>query len=518
MVTPMSLTEYELRLRMRLRSRKATAIAHDVPDDPEGWLKSIFPGYVNRPLSFYHREFWDWVWSIKAGERARTFVGIWPRGAGKSTSTELAIASLAARNARRYALYICETQDQADDHVANVASLLESTTFAATYPEAGSRRLGKYGNSKGWRRNRLRTASGFTLDAIGLDTAARGIKMEGDRPDLLIFDDIDGEGDNAATTTKKTRIITRKLIPAGGDAPVVLAVQNLVIPNGIFAQLADGRADFLANRIVSGPHPAILDLETEQRNGKTVIVAGTPTWEGMGLDVCQAAIDDMGITAFRAEKQHEVEPPPGGMFDHLVYQHCDWKDVPDLVRKVVWVDPAVTDTDQSDAHGIQADGIDANGKIYRLYSWERRTSPRDVMMRAIRKAIEIGATTVGVETDQGGDTWKDTYAKAVDELVEAGELERHEAPKFASDKAGAGKGSKVQRAGQMLAAYERAEIVHVRGTHKALEAALRRFPLTKPFDLTDAAFWSWYDLTTKKPTPVAAPINMEKENVWEMGV
>jgi phage terminase large subunit-like protein len=225
----------------------------------------------------------------------------------------------------------------------------------------------------------------------------------------------------------------------------------------------------------------------------------------------------MGITAFRAEKQHEVEPPPGGMFDHLEYQHCDWDEVPDLVRKVVWVDPAVTDTDQSDAHGIQADGIDANGKIYRLYSWEQRTSPRDVMRRAIRKAKELGAIEVGVETDQGGDTWKDTYAKAVDELVEAGELERHEAPKFKSEKAG-GKGSKVERANQMLAAYERAEIVHVRGTHKTLEAALRRFPITKPFDLTDAAFWSWYDLKSKKPRKVVVPYSMEQENRWEMGV
>jgi hypothetical protein len=492
--------------------------AAEFEDGPEDWLKAIFHGYVTRPLSAYHREFWEWVWSIKAGLRSQTFVGIWPRGAGKSTSTELAIALLAARKARRYAVYVCETQDQADDHVANVAGLLESTTYQDTYPEAGSRRLGKYGNSRGWRRNRLRTANGFTLDALGLDGSARGIKMDEDRPDLLIFDDIDGESDNAATTAKKIRVITRKLIPAGGDAPVVLAVQNLVIPNGIFAQLADGRADFLANRIVSGPHPAILDLETKQVDGKTVIVAGTPTWEGMGLDVCQAAINDMGISAFRAEKQHEVEPPPGGMFDHLVYQHCEWKDAPALVRVVVWVDPAVTDTDQSDAHGIQADGLGVDGKIYRLYSWEDRTSPRDALRRAILKAIELGAIEVGVETDQGGDTWEDTYAKALDELVEAGELERHQAPTFSSDKAGSGKGSKVHRASQMLAAYERAEFVHVRGTHQTLEAALRRFPLTKPFDLTDAAFWSWYDLDTNKPAPVVAPISMEQENVWEMGV
>jgi hypothetical protein len=33
--------------------------------------------------------------------------------------------------------------------------------------------------------------------------------------------------------------------------------------------------------------------------------------------------------------------------------------------------------------------------------------------------------------------------------------------------------------------------------HNTLEKALRRFPLTKPFDLADAAYWSWADLRRK---------------------
>jgi hypothetical protein len=47
----------------------------------------------------------------------------------------------------------------------------------------------------------------------------------------------------------------------------------------------------------------------------------------------------------------------------------------------------------------------------------------------------------------------------------------------------------------MLAAYERGKIVHVLGTRTLLERALRRFPLAKPFDLTDAGYWAWDDLT-----------------------
>lgn len=460
------------------------------------WLTAIFPGYVTASFSAYHAEYWEWVWSLSGDDRARPFVAVWPRGAGKSTSVELACASLAARKARRYVLYICETQEQADDHVANVAGLLESSPFDETYPEASQRRLGKYGNVRGWRRNRLRTASGFTLDAIGLDTAARGVKLDEDRPDLLIFDDIDGKLDSVATTAKKITTITHTLIPAGAANSAVLAVQNLVIPDGVFSRLADGRADFLAERIVSGPHPAIRDLVYETRDGRTVITGGEATWpEGMSVATCQHDLDNIGITAFLAEKQHHVEAPAGGMFDHLTFRRCDRREVPDLVRVAVWVDPAVTNTDQSDSHGLQVDGLGEDGKIYRLFSWEGRTSPQDSLQRAIRKAVEYGADRVGVETDQGGDTWESTFNEAARAMVERGDITKQQLPAFVSEKAGAGHGPKTHRASQMLAAYERDEIVHVVGTHDVLERALRRFPVSKPFDLVDASFWSWHDLS-----------------------
>ena len=84
-------------------------------------------------------------------------------------------------------------------------------------------------------------------------------------------------------------------------------------------------------------------------------------------------------------------------------------------------------------------------------------------------------------------------------------MTRAQVPRFRSDKAGAGHGPKAHRAGQMLADYERAAIVHVVGTHETLERALRRFPRTKPLDLVDASYWSWRDLRANQPAPVVAP-------------
>jgi hypothetical protein len=46
----------------------------------------------------------------------------------------------------------------------------------------------------------------------------------------------------------------------------------------------------------------------------------------------------------------------------------------------------------------------------------------------------------------------------------------------------------------MLADYERGNMIHVLGDHAVLEKSLRRFPVREPHDLTDASYWSWYDL------------------------
>lgn len=455
------------------------------------WISLISPQRF--PFGPHHEQFWNWVWTVKPDERPNPFIAIWPRGGAKSTSTELACVLLAARGARKYGLYICESQDQADDHVSNVASLLELESTARAFPDLAARAIGKYGNVKGWRRNRLMTQSGFILDAMGLDSAARGVKIENQRPDLLVFDDIDSENDTQAATEKKIKTMTTALLPAGSNDVGVLMCQNLVHQDSIFARLADGRANFLANRIVSGPIPAIKDFTYANEDGRFVITGGEPSWEGQDLDRCQEMITDMGISAFNSECQHDTTPAPGGMFSHLTYPHVKPEDVPDLVRTTVWVDPAVTDNDQSDAMGIQCAGIDPNGQIYMLYSYEKRSSPLMVLQKAIQVALEYGCDTIGIETDQGGDTWNSVYREAAAGLG----LDERDIPRLKHARAGS-IGPKTHRASMMLTDYEKGRITHVWGTHGVLEKGLHRFPRTKPFDLVDAAFWAWRDLRPGK--------------------
>lgn len=187
--------------------------------------------------------------------------------------------------------------------------MLESLPFASWVPNMAARLENQFGHSRGWQHNRLRTASGFNVLAVGLDVATRGLKLDQYRPDLIILDDVDSETDTPEAIEKKIVRITRAILPAGSPDVVTLFIQNLVIPDGIAARLANVAAepaDFLADRIVSGPVPAVRDLELDETGDYPVITGGIATWEGMNLDACQDEINTIGITAFEVECQHNV--------------------------------------------------------------------------------------------------------------------------------------------------------------------------------------------------------------------
>ena len=325
-------------------ARLAEEIGEDVtPDqrftyeweaDWEAWLTRMFPGAYGDAFAPHQAEFWAWVWSLRRGVLPEPFIGIWSRGGGKSSSAEGATVAVGTRGVRRYGLYVRATQDLADTSVGNVASMLESPAVERYYPAHARRLLSKFGSSRGWRRNRIRTAGGFTLDALGLDVAARGVKMEEHRPDFIIFDDLDELHDSPHATKKKIDTLTKSLLPAGSKDVAVVGIQNLIIPHGVFSQLADGRAPFLVKRRVSGPHPAVVGLKTKVKTvkGKRIpmITGGKPVWVGQDLGACQDLMDLVGLPAFQQECQHEVHEREGTLWTKEMIGRVD--ELPELKR------------------------------------------------------------------------------------------------------------------------------------------------------------------------------------------
>lgn len=385
------------------------------PSDWSSWLTTLFAKYVRGGFAKRHVAFWDWLWQIDIEDDPEPFVGLWPRGGGKSTNAEIGATALGVRNRRRYAWYVRDTQPRADDSVQNIGALLESSAIARYYPDHAARKVGKYGDSKGWRRNRLRTAGGFTVDALGLDVAGRGAKLEEQRPDLIIFDDIDGRHDTPHATEKKLTTIKESLLPAGTANCAVIAIQNLIIPHGVFAKLADGTADFLARRIVSGPEPALASMKTETREDpktgirRAVITGGTPTWQGQGIRECQQLIDRIGLGSFKREAQHEVKDREGALWtsDLIKNTRVDIR-APRYKRVVIGVDPSGGGTEI----GIIAGGLryDGHVEIFADATQKGALGPRNWAGATVDLYETEGGDKVVAETNFGGDMVKANIA------------------------------------------------------------------------------------------------------------
>lgn len=322
--------------------------------DWHAWMQRLFPDLA--AFAPHHEWFWERIWHVEPGVKPSALVALWPRGGAKSSSAEMAAVALGARRKRRYGLYVSGTQEQAEEHLDAIAALLESPQITRDYPDMADRDVNKYGSSRGWRRNRLTTRAGFTMDAVGLMTGTRGIKFESQRPDFIVVDDVDNLHDTLETTQKKVDTLTKTLLPAGSTDLAVVAIQNLITIDGVFARLAPGShkpADFLLDREVSGPIPAIEDLEYEQRDGRFHITGGVPTWDGQTVATAQAQMNEWGEESFLAEAQHAPQARGAKSFKRELWDGQNRYDVHDtrllsqaVARYMSW-DTAESETEGS---------------------------------------------------------------------------------------------------------------------------------------------------------------------------
>lgn len=305
---------------------------------------------------------WEWIESLTAGETVRARVEVWPRGGAKSSTGELGVARCGVKLSRRFALYLSETQDQANLHVQAIGTLMEALGM--------ERAVNQYGQAKGWKVSLLRCANGFNVLALGLDSASRGVKLDQYRPDLILCDDIDNQSDSIETVDKKIRTLTTAILPAGSPDCAVLFLQNKIHKNGIVAQLCDGRADFLHDRESANEYPAVVGLKTDtvpQENGPNVyrIIGGTATWEGQNLKVCEKQINTWGLKAFQREANHEVKDADGIFFRASMLGSVLPAEVPPL-RKVCLAGDLAATEGGGDYTALVLMGVDYAGKYYVL--------------------------------------------------------------------------------------------------------------------------------------------------------
>lgn len=293
----------------------------------EYWPDLAKTGYAPR-----HIGLWEWIDGLRRGVKPQARIECWARGSGKSTTAELACARLATTMQRRFALVLSRTQAQADMHVRDIGTAMQVCGLAPA--------INRQGRVKAWRRDQLMTSTGFSVAAYGLDVATRGVKIEQFRPDFLIIDDIDAQGDSPEIIKGMIESLTLSVLPSGSPDLAVLFIQNKINGNGVMAQLIDGRAEYLSNRCDPTVSPAVEGLEvapTILPNGKPGfrIVSGVATWAGQNLELCESQINEWTLDAFLREAQHEVSDLPSDPVFDIAYLSSILPKLPPPIKSFV---------------------------------------------------------------------------------------------------------------------------------------------------------------------------------------
>lgn len=460
------------------------------------WLINTFPSYFIQnyeqliPFAPYHQDFWEWVFVVQPKVAPDPFLSIWARGAGKSTNAEAAVVRLGCEGVRKYCAYVCATQDSANKHVGTITTMLESEAIETQYPDHSEKKVGKFKQARAWNVERVRTSGGFTVDAVGLNEYTRGSKMDEDRPDLIILDDIDDEKDTMRTIAKHGVTITQSILPMGSRDVAVLFVQNIPHDEGQMAQLVDGKADYLTTATVSGPYPTIEGLVYETRmdpelgRSRTILTGGKPTWAGMDLPASQVLVDRYGIRSFLIENQHKRGMRGGQLWTReLIEQTRVFSNMlPAMKRIVVGVDPATSSTPKGSKTGIYAVGRGVDDHAYVLRGKTGHHTPGEWAKAACDLVGVLSGDGIVAEKNNGGEM--------VEHAIHS--YNRHMRVELVSATRG-----KFTRAEPVLLIWEEMR-GHIVGQHAQFEDQLTRTydpdDPSETFDDFDAMVWAVYEL------------------------
>jgi PBSX family phage terminase large subunit len=176
-----------------------------------------------------------------------------------------------------------------------------------------------------------------------------------------------------------------------------------------------------------------------------------------------------------------LDDAEGMLWNREIINRSRIQTAPELVRKIVAIDPAITANIGSDETGIVVLGKDERGRIYVLEDLSGKYSPNEWSSLASSAVIRHGADCIVAEKNQGG------------EMVEA--VIRQNDNKTRVKLVTATKGKYV-RAEPTYSLYEQSKVFHV-GNFPILESQMITFDPDKGKspDRVDALVWGITELT-----------------------
>lgn len=339
-----------------------------------------------------------------------------PRETGKSTWWFLILPLwAAATGVKSFIVAFADASAQAETHLRTFKEELErNPLLRADFPELCEPARKVTGGTLADRAGMIHQKSGLVMAARGMDAKTLGLKVQERRPDLLIFDDIEGDESSYSEdqAAKRLRTVTDAAFPLNIYAAVAM-VGTVTMPASIMHQLvkaANGTevADWIRDERIQPHHylPIIVDEDGTERS------AWPAKWPLSWL---------LGFRHTRSYAKNYANDPMGieGAYwtrDDFTYGSLG----PDATRWMLCLDPAVTTKGTSDWTGwavvacapeVPADPV--RGRPYRRARVEVVDAGQvklvgEPLRRWVLAKLEEWPRikAVRIEVNQGGDLWR----------------------------------------------------------------------------------------------------------------
>jgi predicted phage terminase large subunit-like protein len=393
----------------------------------------------------------------------------------------------AAHGHIKFVAAFSDAASQAETHLMTFKNELETNEYLkADYPDLCAPKLvnstGRSLASNSWR---IVQSNDFIFDANGIDTNSLGKKVFGQRPDLIILDDIEKGEKNYSEyqAGRQTNTVFDDIAPMNIYARMIL-VGTTTMPNSMMDQFrkhSQGERGPELKWIIDqnvGVHyyPAIMTADDGSERS---------VWpEKWSLEWLQSQ------RHLRDFAKNYMNHPVNADGNFWMYEDVIIEEMEEYGNTIISIDPAVTKNKVSDYTGIAVLSRGDDDNVYVRDAFQLKVSPSELSERVAALVDLYSPGVIYVETNQGGDLWQDVF--------------KNIPVKYRSIRQSV---SKQVRAGKALNFYQQGKVRHT-SHFPVLEEQMYSFPKVSHDDVLDAMVSGvLYFLDNKAPKVLARQLN-----------
>lgn len=405
-----------------------------------------------------------------------------PRMCGKSTWIFHILPIWAgAHGHKRYILAFSDSDTQAKQWLLNFKSEIKTNSLLAEdFPElVDEARLGTGARAMMDNRNVTKRANGFIFQVAGADSNVLGANIGGLRPEVLLFDDIEPTESNYSQHEARKRLNT--VLSAHfylNTFAVKVFVGTTTMPESIVDQIRKvgeakdtyraefGHLDGFRDSL-DPEHRWVVDNQIECHYYPAIVTHDDGSEESLWPEVwSMESLNAIRHTRdFAMNMMNRPISLDGGYWEESDIEVCEPES---FGNTIISVDPAVTTKRTSDYTGIAVISRGNDGRLYVRHAEQTRMTSEDLKDYISGLIPQYNAKVVYVETNQGGDLWKQVFSGIPAKYRGVRNTEKKEV-----------------RAAQAHDFYKKGQVLHTKH-FPSLEEQMLAFPRVPHDDVLDA--------------------------------